>query len=96
MVDLRMKELTMMDRIDRGYYWCKIKHADLYTQITETYTRLISSQMLVVLQNEWSTQRNKAMNTYVASYAPKTKTYSISTSLRTRVEIAGAVQILGH
>ena len=36
------------------------------------------------------------MNQSVASYAPKTKTYSTTTSLLCRVHIAAAVQILGH
>ena len=49
-----------------------------------------------MLQHDWSTQINEAMNQSVASYAPKNKTYSKSTSLLCRVHIAAAVQIIGH
>lgn len=39
---------------------------------------------------------DKAMNTTVAAYVPKNKTYSTTHSLDTRVAIAGGVQILGY
>ena len=46
------------------------------------------------LKYVWSTQKNNAMNTSVASYAPKNKHYSGTESLLTRVGITGACQIL--
>ena len=44
----------------------------------------------------WSTQLNEAMNNSVAAFAPKTKNFSGTLSLRTRVAIAAGVMALGY
>ena len=44
----------------------------------------------------WSTQPNEAMNNSVAAFAPKTKNFSGTLSLRTRVAIAAGVMALGY
>ena len=48
------------------------------------------------LNHPYSTNPNEAMNTYVAAFAPKGKTYSLTASLDTRVAIAGAIQVVGY
>ena len=93
---LRERELAMMKRNTEGYYRCKIKHAALYEEMTGDLARFLVPEMMGMLQHDWSTQINEAMNQSVASYAPKNKTYSKSTSLLVRVNIAAAVQIIGH
>ena len=52
--------------------------------------------MLQQLCHPWSTQKNEAMNNSVNAYAAKGKTYSLTTSLDTRVAIAAATQVLGY
>ena len=44
----------------------------------------------------WHTQKKKAMNMSVSSFAPKGKTYSMTNSLLTRVAIAAGISIAGH
>ena len=49
-----------------------------------------------MLNHSYDTQKNEAMNNSVASYAPKSKTFSLSNSLECRVAIAAGVQICGY
>eukprot|EP00978_Attheya_sp_CCMP212_P021943 scaffold64614_cov60-Attheya_sp.AAC.1 len=48
------------------------------------------------LHHSFSTQGNEAMSMTVASYVPKTKTYSTTMSLHNRVKMAASIQIVGH
>ena len=89
-------ELSIMKRNSSSYYRCKVKHSELYHQMTLDMARFISPDMLSMLQHDWSTQINEAMNNSVASYAPKSRTYSTTNSLEARVNIAGATQVIGH
>ena len=57
------------------------------------YNQYCNPAMLAQLCHPWSTQKNKAMNNSVNAYATKGKTYSLTTSLDTRVAIAAATQI---
>ena len=93
---MKAREIAMYQRNKRGYYWCKEKHADLYKEITLAMSRFITRAMLLQLNHTYSTQKNEAMNHSVSSTAPKSKHYSTTDSLLTRVGIAGACQILGH
>ena len=86
----------MMKRNKEGYYCCKIKHTELYEEMTSDLARFLVPDMMAMLQHDWLTQINEVMNQSVALYAPNNKTYSKSTSLLCRVHIAAAVQILGH
>ena len=52
--------------------------------------------MMAMLHHEYDTQKNKAMNNSVASYAPKSKIYSLTDSLLVRIAIAAGVQIRGY
>ena len=56
----------------------------------------ITKDMLAMLQHDWSTQINKAMNTSVASYANKNRNYAKTNSLLARVSIVAATKICGH
>ena len=94
--EMKLREKTMSERTERGYYRSKQDHEELYWQIMEEYSRFITRPMLLQLNHKWSTQKNEAMNTSVASSAPKTKHYCATNSLLTRVGIAGASQVIGH
>ena len=96
MEKLKDKEKDLLERNAKGYYRCKVKHAKLYEEISTAYAPYITKPMLLQLSHGWSTQKNEAMNTSVASYAPKHKHYSTTTSLDTRVAISGGVQVLGY
>ena len=94
--DLKKREAALMERNEKGYYHSKIDHADLYREISAAYQPYITEDMLSQLQHTWSTQGNEAMNQSVSAFAPKGKTYSLMTSLDTRVAIAGGIQIVGY
>jgi len=96
MKELKRRELALMERNQKGYYRCKVRHTKLYKEMTDAYAPYITKSMLEQLQHEWDTQKNEAMNTSVSAYAPKNKTYSMTQSLDTRVAIAAGVQILGY
>ena len=56
----------------------------------------LTDPKLKMLCHGWSTQKNEAMNNSVASYAPKTKNFNGTLSLKTRVGTAAAVMSLGY
>ena len=70
---LREREIAMMERNSQGYYCCKIKYAASHQEMTNDLARFLVPDMMSILQHDWSTQINEAMNQSVASYAPKNK-----------------------
>ena len=94
--EMKMREKVMMERTERRYYRSKIRHEKLYLEIMEEYERFITHPMLLMLNHPYSTQKNEAMNTSIASLAPKIKHYCTTNVLLTRVGIAAACQIIGH
>ena len=60
------------------------------------YAPYITIEALRQVNHPWTTQKNEAMNTSVAAFAPKGKTYSMTNSLLTRVSIAAGISIAGH
>ena len=94
--ELKQLEQSMMERTDKGYYRCKIRHETLYKECMRAYSKYITPEMLVMLQHVFSTQKNESLNHSVASNAPKGKDYSKSTSLLTRVMLTAATQIVGN
>ena len=93
---LKQMESTLIERTKRGYYRYKTLHRELYDEMLNAYSKYCTPTMLSILQHEFSTQKNETMNHSVATQAPKTKTFSKSSSLLTRVLICGATQIVGH
>ena len=83
-------------RKQQGYYRCKIKHRKLYLQMKKIFDRLTADKFMRMCLHFFSTQGNEAMNTCVAKYAPKGKTYCSSMSLSNRISIAIGVQNLGQ
>ena len=73
-----------------------MKDKGLYKEIMHEYSWFITHDMLKQLNHVWSTRNNEAMNTSVASYAPKNKHYSGTDSLITRVGIVGAYQVVKY
>ena len=86
----------MVDRTEKGYYRCKIKHEALYNECLAAYAKYCTPTMLAMLQHKFSTKKNEALNHSVATIAPKTKDFSKSNSLRTRVMLIGGAQIVSH
>ena len=86
----------MMDRTDKGYYRCKIRDENFYNECRTAIAKYITPQMLSMLQHEFSTKKNEALNHSVATLAPKGKDYSQSSSLKTRVMLTAGAQIQGH
>ena len=79
-----------------SYYRCKDKHRKLYHDLTQAYAPFITHAMMSVLHHTYGTQKNEALNNSVATYAPKSKTYSLTNSLHCRVSIAAGLQIIGY
>jgi len=93
---LKNMESTMIERTKKGYYMCTTLHRELYNKMLIAYSKYCTPTMLGMLQHEFLTQKNEAMNHSVATLAPKTKTFSKLSSLLTRVLLCGATQIVGH
>ena len=55
--ELKILERKMMERTDKGYYRCKIKHEDLYNECMRAYAKYITPDMLVMLQHNFSTKK---------------------------------------
>ena len=64
--------------------------------MTTSFKTYITPDMMKQLNHPHSTNPNESMNTSVAAFAPKGKTYSLTASLDTRVAIAGAIQVVGY
>jgi len=94
--EMKRMELAMMQRTKKGYYRCKILHAQLYDEFIIENEKHCTPDMLSMLQHENTTKGNEANNNAVASVAPKSKTYSRSSSLLKRVYIVAATQIVGN
>ena len=79
-----------------SYYRCKDKHRKLYNELTQAFAPFITHEMMVMLHHPYDTQKNEALNNSVASYAPKSRTYSLTNSLLCRVSIVAGIQIQGY
>ena len=93
---LKQKEKSLRENEDNKYFLSKVNSPVLYHQITETVAPYLLDDKLKMLNHPWNTQLNESMNNSVASYAPKTKNFNGTISLRTRVGIAAAVMALGY
>ena len=94
--ELKRYEVAMTERTNKGYYRCKVKNEKLYNEFMMIYSKYITPDMLQMLQHNFSTHKNKALNHSVAAVAPKGKDYSQSSSLQTRVKLTAGAQIVGH
>ena len=79
-----------------SYYRCKDKHRKLYNELTQAFAPFITHEMMAMLHHPYDTQKNEALNNSVASYAPKSRTYSLTNSLLCRVSIVAGIQIQGY
>ena len=94
--DLKGKELDIIERKEKGYYRCRVAHADLYNEIKSIYEKYVTSEMLAMLNHPYDTQKNENMNVSVAEYAPKNKTYGFTESIDASVAMPAATQIVGY
>ena len=92
----KQKKNGLVERREHGYYRSKNTHQATYAKIFKVYEPYISRDNLEMLKHKWSTHKNEAINKRITSYTPKDKTYCTTTSLVTRVEMTGAVQIEGY
>ena len=92
---LKEKEKNLNAKEDSKYFRSKQLDSKLYKQITECLRPYLTDDKLRMLNHPWSTQLNEALNNSISSYAPKTKNFSRTISLITRVGIAAVVQALG-
>lgn len=79
---LKKMEAAMINRTNKGYYRCKIKHENLCNDRMKVRAKYCTPSMLATLQYDYSTQKNKSMNYPVATLALKTKICSKSSPLR--------------
>ena len=52
--------------------------------------------MAVILNHQWNTYKNKAINKSVTACAPKREIFSLPMSIDTRVSIARGIYVLGY
>ena len=93
---LKEKEKTLREREEGKYFRSKTDNPALYGQLTAAMAPYLADDKLRMLAHRWSTQLNESMNNSVAAYAPKTKNFSGTLSLKTRVSIAAGVLALGY
>ena len=81
---------------EKGYYRDKKIHDKLYEKLKEGYIKYVTKEMLQQCCHEYDTQVNEGMNTCIARYAPKTRHYSKSSSLKIRAHIGAAIYNVGY
>ena len=84
------------NRERKGYYRSKILHRELYLQMKPIWMKLTTDEKLYECMHTENSQRNEAMNTSVAKYARKGRTYCTTMSLTNRVMLAMGTQNLGY
>ena len=94
--DLKVKEKSLLERGDRGYYRNKLEHENAYEQICIAMKPYLTRANLKILHHLHTTQSNEALNKSVSAYAPKHKRFSTTKSLEARVGVAAAIQIDGY
>ena len=93
---LKEKEKNLREKQENKYFRSKVESPKLYEQITKAIAPYLTDTNLKMLAHPWSTQLNEAMNNSVSSYAPKTKNFSGTMSLKTRVGVAAGIQAIGY
>ena len=78
------------------YYRNKFADKDLWEALVIKHERCITYKVLEQCLHKFDTQKNEGMNTYVAKYAPKNKTYCKSISLEAGVKIAAGIYMVGY
>ena len=84
------------ENIQKGYYRCKVRHFELYMQLLPIWEKLTEDERLIECMHGFSSQCNEGLNTAVAKYARKGRTYCTTMSLTNRVMIAMGVHNLGY
>ena len=93
---LKENEKNLREKEEGEYFRCKLESPDFYSQITSAMTSYLADNKLRITCYPWSTQLNELMNNSVLAYAPKTKNFGGTLSLKTQVGIAAAVMLLGY
>ena len=55
--ELKKMEAAMVDRTEKGYYRCKVKHEALYNECLAAYAKYYTPTMLAMLQHNFSTKK---------------------------------------
>ena len=80
----------------KGYYRSKVENGKLYKQMKKIWKKLTTEDRLKECMHPYDSQINESMNTSVAKYARKGRTYCTTMSLTNRVMISLGVQNLGY
>ena len=71
--ELKQLEQSMMERTDKGYYRCKIRHETLYKECMRAYSKYITPEMLVMLQHVFSTKKTNHLTILLLPTLQKAK-----------------------
>ena len=93
---LKKNEQNLQEKEYNKYFCYKLTNPVLFTQITEAVAPYLPDDKLIMLGHPWSTQINGALNNLVQSYAPKTRNFSKTMCMRTRVGITTGILALGY
>ena len=80
---LKEKEKTLWAKEEGKYFRSKLCSPILYGQITAAMAPYLAPKQLKMLMHNWLTQLNEAMNNSCAVYAPKSKNFYGTLSLKT-------------
>jgi hypothetical protein len=82
------KRKILSEKEAKGKYRNKTDHLPMYNTVVALIGRFLTKECLSECCHPHDSQLNEALNTSVASYAPKHKDFSTSTSLKCRVAFA--------
>ena len=92
----RKKETAEERELTRKRYRDKQVDPVLHEQLTAILAKFISLSRLEEIVHPYNTQRNESLNSFIAWFAPKHRTYSRSMSLENRISIAVGITIFGY
>ena len=82
--------------MDKGHFRCKVKHANIYEQLTDIHRENTTLDLLKMDNHGYNTHGVEVMNKSASALAPKGETISKIMALTTRLELACTAQIIGH
>ena len=96
LVKLKKLESKLAEKVDKGHFRCKVKHAKIYEQLTDIHRENTTLDLLKMVNHGYDTQGVEAMNKSASALAPKGETFSKTMALTTRLDLACAAQIIGY
>ena len=87
-------EETTMGKV--SYYRCKTRHRHMYEKLIDAFEPYAIEDRLEESLHGFETQLNECLNSMVARYAPKNRTYGTTMSLKNRISIVVGTNNKGH